>query len=201
MRNLLLSDGFHFGRHVNACVKKRKRLTHSNAIALHFCCLASAPGSMRARCNDNRDFSSTQAWSQTTHACGCRVLLGHGSLPAQEKKHLRQAVTPLLPSDRTSLGWASKDATFSHSLAPRTTPNRPCRIALTRSTTKENDEYTHTHCSLRSGGCRSCGFRPKDRKRCHVICLTRFHPPKHSLSSRPGAAVRILRLKNRASTN
>ena len=146
-------------------------------------------------------FHRLNAWSQTTHACGCRVLLGHGSHPAQEKKHLRQAVTPLLPSDRTSLGWARKDASSSHSLASRTTPNRPCRIALTRSTTKENDEYTHTHCSLRSRGCRSCGVRPKDRKRCHVICLTRFYPPKHSLSSRPGAAVRILRLKNRASTN
>ena len=111
MRNLLLSDGFHFGRHVNACVKKRKRLTLSNALAQHFAVWPVRPEACWARSNDNLVFSSTQAWSQTTHACGCRVLLGHGSHPAQEKKHLRQAVTPLLPSDPTTLGWASTDAT------------------------------------------------------------------------------------------
>ena len=55
-------------------------------------------------------FHQLNAWSQTKHACGCRVLLGHGSHPAQERKYLWQAVTPLLPTDATMLGWANADA-------------------------------------------------------------------------------------------
>ena len=91
--------------------QKRKRLTLSNALAQHLAVWPARAEACWARSNDNLVFSSTQAWSQTTHACGCRVLLGHGSHPAQEKKHLRQADTPLLPSDPTTLGWASTDAT------------------------------------------------------------------------------------------